>query len=707
MTMADHAIQGLSDDERTAIEVALARTPTEAEGAVFLAMWNEHVSYKSSRAILATLPAPSGRVRVGPGENAGVVDLWDGLAVAFRIESHNHPSYIEPFQGAATGLGGILRDIVATGAWPIAFLDSLSFGSFDHPMTAHLLDGVVRGIAGYGNCVGVPTVGGETRFDATYDGNCLVNVACVGLVRQDRLFHGRAHSVGLHVIYLGAPTGRDGIQGAAMASASFEGDWDAKRSAVQVADPFAGRRLLEACHELMARDLIVGIQDMGAAGLTCSCVEVAHRSGLGMEVDLDCVPLTEAALMPAEILLSETQERMLLIVAPGGESTVTEVAKRWSLASAVIGRMTETSRIRLCHQGKWIADLPIALLTSGVPAPHRPASAPVLPPAVEQNVVLTTEQVRAAFFDMLDDPNARDKRPVFEQYDHMVQLRTVLRPGESDAAVLRVAEHSPRGLAMTLEGCACRIDPHVDAFNLVARAVLNLACVGARPLGLSDCLNVGNPERDTVMGAFEAVVAGLADASIAFNCPITGGNVSFYNESNGRSIDPTPVLLAVGEVTDVSRLGRSGFAADGDVIGLLGPDDGLFVKADPVIHRAVCDVLIRSIEAGLVCTAHDVAEGGLLGALAQCMNRSPAGLGACLDLSWTMGDPARALFGVSPSRVVVAARPEGREGITEMADRAGVHLRWLGTVVPDRFEACPYFVCRVSDLMARFRQPIG
>ncbi len=694
MVTMDSLKAHLTPSEQAAILAGLGREPVEAEWALFVAMWNEHVSYKSSRHALSTLPRAGGRVRLGPGENAGVVDLWDGLAVALRIESHNHPSYIEPFQGAATGLGGIVRDIVATGAWPIAFMDSLCFGRTSHPRTAYLLDGVVRGIAAYGNCVGVPTVGGETRFDATYDTNCLVNVACVGLVRQDRVFHGQARRSGDAVIYLGAPTGPDGIQGAAMASATLDGDVDARLPAVQVADPFTGRRLIEACHELMKSDRIEGIQDMGAAGLTCSCVELADRSGMGMTVDLDQVPLTDPGLTCAEILLSETQERMLLTVPFGAEAPVLELAGRAGLAAAVIGHTTPDRQIRLFRAGRVVAEVPVDTLASGVPEPpwvrHRSATQ-TESDAPDDPVPSCQPPCGPALF---DDPNLRSRRFVYEQYDHMVQLRTVLRPGEGDAAVLRIAEHAPRGLAMTLQGGACRRDPEQDAFDLVARAVLNLACVGARPLGMSDGLNAGNPERGGVLNAFEAALQGLARGALTFNCPITGGNVSFYNESDGRGIDLTPVLLVVGEIADVSRVARSGFEAEGDTVALAEGTS----EAVPVF-------LVRAIEAGLLRTAHDVSEGGLLATLAQCCVRSRHALGACMDGSEVASLEAHPRV-ADWARVIVAGDPAGWSGVRELAAAQGVTLRPLGKVVAEVFNVFPRVCCTVDELLRDFAQPM-
>lgn len=718
--------QGLTAQEWDRILAALGRKPTEAEVAVFSAMWNEHVSYKTSKPYLKQLPTRGPRVLVGPGENAGVVDLGRGLAACFKMESHNHPSYIEPFQGAATGVGGILRDIFTMGARPIACMDSLRFGSPTHPRTAYLVSGVVSGIAHYGNCMGVPTVGGELVFDSSYDQNCLVNVFTLGILRADRVFYGRASVPGSVVIYVGSATGRDGIHGASMASAAFEEDAAKKRPTVQVGDPFAEKCLLEACLELMDRGLILGIQDMGAAGLTCSTFEMAARGGTGMRVDLSRVPLRAARMTPAEILLSESQERMLLVTSPGLEPAVLAILAQWDLCGAVIGHVTDTGRMEMFFEGQKVVDLPVRLLTDEAPVYERPFA----PPSdLEERRTLPTFaprcEVRESFLDLLDDPSFRSRAPVFEQYDHMVQVRTVVRPGEADAAVLRLLEDPPRGLAVVSDGSGAQtwLDPAVGAFNIVAEAVLNLACVGARPLGLTDCLNFGNPERPDVMWEFREAVRGLAEACVAFGVPVTGGNVSFYNETAGRSIFPTPVVGVVGLVEDVGKVVRAGFARAGDAIVLLGPpearlDGSLFLrrrtgmvrgrppKADPIVHSALCDLLVVAIESGLLHSAHDVSEGGLLFALAECVVTSPEPLGAVVDLSFATPDPEGHLFGEAPSRVVVTVDQNDLPALQAASRERSVPCLPLGVVGGSLLRADPFVSIPVETLLARHLAPL-
>ncbi len=718
--------QGLTEAEWERILATLRREPTEAEVAVFAAMWNEHVSYKTSRPYLKQLPTRGPRVLVGPGENAGVVDLGGGLAACFKMESHNHPSYIEPFQGAATGVGGILRDIFTMGARPIANLDSLRFGSPSHPRTSYLVSGVVSGIAHYGNCMGVPTVGGELVFDPTYDQNCLVNVFTLGVVRKDRIFYGRASVPGSIVVYVGSATGRDGIHGASMASAAFESDASLRRPTVQVGDPFAEKCLLEACLELMDRGLILGIQDMGAAGITCSTFEMAARGGTGMKVDLSRVPLRAAGMTPAEILLSESQERMLLVTSPGGLGAVLGVLAAWDLCGAAIGEVTDTGRMEMTFEGKKVVDLPVALLTDEAPVYERPWAVPAdLPTRWTLPAMPPRREVWESFLDLLDDPSFRSRAPVFEQYDHMVQVGTVVRPGEADAAVIRLLDAPPRGLAVVSDGngAMCWLDPAAGAFNVVAEAVLNLACVGARPLGLTDCLNFGNPERPQVMWEFREAVRGLAEACAAFQTPVTGGNVSFYNETAGRSIFPTPVVGVVGLVEDVGRVARAGFQRAGDAVVLLGPsearlDGSLYLRrrtgevrgrparADPVLHAALCDLLASTIESGLLHSAHDVSDGGLLFALAECVVSSPEQLGAVLDLSFASEDPERLLLGEAPSRAIVTLAQEGLAVLEAASRERGVPFLHLGVVGGPLLRADPFVSIPVETLLARHHAPL-
>lgn len=712
--------QGLSEQEWERIVEALGRMPTEAEVAVFSAMWNEHVSYKTSRLYLRRFPTKGPRVLVGPGENAGVVDLGGGIAACFKMESHNHPSYIEPFQGAATGVGGILRDIFTMGARPIALMDSLRFGAPSHPRTAYLVGGVVAGIAHYGNCMGVPTVAGELVYDEAYNFNCLVNVFCLGIAPVDKIFFGRASVPGSIVIYAGSSTGRDGIHGATMASSAFEDNAAEKRPTVQVGDPFAEKCLLEACLELMERGLILGIQDMGAAGLTCSTFEMAARGKTGMKIDLGKVPLRAASMTPPEILLSESQERMTMVTVPGLERAVLGVLERWDVPCAVIGEVTGSGRMEMFWHGDKVVDLPISLLTDEAPVYNRPWQEPSDLEARWRFERPRSKEVWEAFLDLLDDFSFRSCAPVYEQYDHMVQVRTVVGPGEGDAAVLRLLEAEPRGVAVVVDGAGAQtwLDPKIGAFNIVAEAVLNLACVGARAIGLTDCLNFGNPERPEVMWEFREAVEGLALACEAFGVPVTGGNVSFYNETSGKSIFPTPVVGVVGVVEDVSKVVRSGFVAPGDAIVLLGPASAdlassLYLRrrigaprgrpkiAEPRLHSSLCELLVGCIQAGILHSAHDVSQGGLLFALAECIATSRSRLGVFVDVSFASDDPEAFLFGEAPSRVLVSLPQENMPLLERACAEHRVPMTFLGFVGGSTMRVDPYFSTPVETIISR------
>jgi len=724
--MKDLALaQGLTDSEYGNIEATLEREPTEAEVAVFAAMWNEHVSYKSSRMHLSQFPTEGDRVIVGPGENAGVINVGGGWAACFKMESHNHPSYIEPFQGAATGVGGILRDIFTMGARPIAGLNSLRFGSPDHPRTGYLVNGVVAGIAYYGNCIGVPTVGGELHFDSTYNGNCLINVFTIGLQKADQVFYGRASVPGSVVIYVGSATGRDGIHGASMASHAFEEDADQKRPTVQVGDSFAEKVLLEACLELMDRGLILGIQDMGAAGLTCSTFEMADRGGAGMRVDLSKVPLRATGMTAAEILLSESQERMLLVTSPGSEKGVLQVLDHWGLWGAIVGDVTDTGRIEMTYGGEQVVDLPVKLLTDEAPIYDRPWAEPDdLDERRTMPEISSSPDLWEDLLDLLSDPEFYSKAPIYEQYDHMVQVGTIVGPGEADAAVLRILDDAPRGLAIISDGNgpATWLEPRVGGYNIVAESVLNLACVGAKAVGLTDCLNFGNPERPDVMWAFREAVAGIAQACRDFDTPVTGGNVSFYNETAGKSIRPTPVVGTVGVIDDVDKIARSGFQGAGDDVVLLGPVDarldgslylrrktgeirGLPRQADLNLHAALCDLLIKCIGEGLIRSAHDVSDGGLLFAIAECIVSSPSYIGAVLDLSFAGDDPLGPLFGEAPSRVVVTVGADDAKRLEGMARAREVPYLRLGKTGGADLRADPFFTVPVESILARHNTP--
>ena len=544
VTPALAAEHGLTGDEFERVAAMLGRAPNMTELGIFSAMWSEHCSYKSSKIWLQTLPTAGRRVICGPGENAGVVDIGDGDAVVFKIESHNHPSFIEPYQGAATGVGGILRDVFTMGARPIAILDSLRFGSPDHPRTRHLVSGVVSGIGGYGNCVGVPTVGGECEFHPSYDGNILVNAMCLGLARADRIFYSAAAGPGNLVVYVGAKTGRDGIHGATMASAEFGGDAGEKRPTVQVGDPFTEKLLIEACLELMEEDAIVAIQDMGAAGLTSSSVEMAGKGGLGIELDLDRVPVRESGMTPYEIMLSESQERMLMILRPGSEAAARHIFEKWELDFAVIGRVTDTGRLVLRSAGEIAGEIPVGPLVTEAPVYRRPWRRPDPEPEIDP-ASLPDRDPLECLERILASPALASKRWIWEQYDHLVMGNTVKRPG-GDAAVIRVSS-SGKALALATD-CTpryCRADPVRGGAQAVAESWRNLAAVGAEPLAITDNMNFGNPERPEIMGQFVGAIEGMREACLALDYPVVSGNVSLYNETSGRSILPTPVIGGV------------------------------------------------------------------------------------------------------------------------------------------------------------------
>ena len=696
--MIDQALldqHNLTADEYRLIVELIGKEPNLTELGIFSVMWSEHCGYKSSRVHLKKLPTEGPRVVQGPGENAGILDIGDGLVVVFKIESHNHPSYIEPYQGAATGVGGILRDIFTMGARPIAVLDSLRFGPPDDPKNRSVMEGVVSGISGYGNSIGVPTVGGEVYFDPCYNLNPLVNVFCLGLAEKDKIFYAKAEGAGNKVLYVGAKTGRDGIHGATMASAEFGKETEHKRPNVQVGDPFKEKLLLEACLEVMARGLIVGIQDMGAAGLTCSTTEMAAKSGMGVVVDLDKVPQREEGMTPYEILLSESQERMLLVATPDNVAAVQAVFAKWDLDAPVIGEVVEGGRARISFKGQVVVDIPVDAVVNLCPAYTRPSLPPgPPPPAPPLEALPLPEDLGAVLLKLLASPTIADKEWVFRQYDHMVQINTVVLPG-ADAAVLRI-KGSPKALAMTLDGNALytRLDPRTGARIAVAEACRNLACVGARPIGVTNCLNFGSPEKPEVMGQFEQAVTGIAEACRTFGIPVTGGNVSFYNDTEGLSIHPTPVLGIVGLIEDIRRLVRPGFRAAGDAIVLIGESreevggteyllaqHGLRAGAPPAIdleqEKRNQDFLLEAIEAGLVRSAHDLSEGGLAVALAECAFHGRGRMGCEVDLRSDLRDDVL-LFGESQSRILVTCRPADLGGLLGSAAARGVPAEAIG-----------------------------
>jgi len=691
---------GITPDEYARIVAALGREPNLTELGLFSVMWSEHCSYKSSKRHLRTLPTQGPRVVQGPGENAGAVDIGDGLAAVFKIESHNHPSYIEPYQGAATGVGGILRDIFTMGARPIAVMDSLRFGPPGDPRNRRLVEGVVAGIGGYGNAFGCPTVGGEVLFDECYAGNPLVNAFCLGIVRTDAIFKGRADGVGNTVFYVGAKTGRDGIHGATMASAEFGEGSEEKRPTVQVGDPFMEKVLLEACLEALKTGAVVGIQDMGAAGLTCSTSEMGARAGTGMDVDIARVPKREAGMTAYEVMLSESQERMLLVVARGREEEVLRVFEKWDLHAEAIGTVTAERRLRIYDEGRLVADVPNEALTDGAPVYDRPWVDSENPAASEDVLALAPPaDLGDALLRVLGSPSIADKRWVYRQYDSTVRTNTLVGPG-SDAAVVRV-KGTRKALAMSLDGNGryCWLDPFEGARLAVAEACRNVAASGALPLGATNCLNFGNPEKPEVMGQLVRAIAGMGEACRALGVPITGGNVSLYNETDGRPIHPTPVIGVVGLLEDASKALVRWFQRDGDGVYLLGVtrDDLGGSELMKVLHGRVAGrpprldldaekrlhaLMAEAAGAGLLSSAHDVSEGGLAVTLAEaCFRRDESGMGGRLDLPSGLRDDVL-LFSETPSRMVVSTHEEA--GLQELARRHGVSATRLGAVGGER-----------------------
>ena len=709
MTITDQILEqhGLTHEEYQRILDTLGREPTITELGIFSVMWSEHCSYKSSRVHLKTLPTTGSRVLQGPGENAGAVDIGDGLAAVFKIESHNHPSFIEPYQGAATGVGGIIRDIFTMGARPIALLNSLRFGPLEDPLVRRTFSGVVRGIAGYGNSIGIPTVGGEIAFDESYTGNPLVNVFCLGIAKADEIIKAAASGAGNAVYYVGAKTGRDGIHGATMASAEFDEASAEKRPAVQVGDPFMEKLLLEACLEVMKTDTLVGIQDMGAAGLTCSTAEMGSRGGAGIAIDVSLVPQRETGMTPYEIMLSESQERMLLVVKQGREAEVERIFEKWDLHAVRIGEVTTDGRLLVKHHGDVVADIPARCLTDEAPVYQRPMAEPAYL-AEARRLDLSSlgppPPPADVFRRLLASPGIASKRWVYRQYDHMVRTNTLVVPGMG-AGVVRVKETN-RALALSTDGNArfVYLDPFQGAQLAVAEAARNVACAGGEPIGATNCLNFGNPERPEIMWQFGQAVEGISAACRALGIPITGGNVSLYNETDGRGVLPTPVLGVVGLVEDASKIARRAFAHDGDTIVLLGVGRGELGGSEylKVIHGLVRGVppvldlpaeaalqrlLVAGIAAGLIRSAHDCAEGGVAVTLAECC--FDTGLGATIDVP-TIEAAAGAmaavstLFGESASRVIVSVEPSRAAELVRLAAGAGVPAAIVGRVGGDR-----------------------
>jgi phosphoribosylformylglycinamidine synthase len=690
----------LTRGEYDRIVARLGREPNPTELGLFSVMWSEHCSYKSSKVHLRTLPTQGKRVLQGPGENAGAVDIGEGLAAVFKIESHNHPSFIEPYQGAATGVGGILRDIFTMGARPVAILDSLRFGPPADPRNRRLLEGVVAGIGGYGNAFGCPTIGGEVLFAEGYASNPLVNAFCLGIVKADRIFKGRADGVGNTVFYVGAKTGRDGIHGATMASATFGEGSEEKRPTVQVGDPFMEKVLLEACLEALATGAVVGIQDMGAAGLTCSTSEMGARAGTGVEIDIARVPKRETGMTAYEVMLSESQERMLLVAEKGREQEIVDVFEKWDLHAEAIGTVTADRRLRVFHDGRLEADVPNEALTDEAPVYERPWVDPVNPAAAEDVLALPPPaDLAGALLRVLASPNVANKRWIYRQYDSTVRTNTVCGPG-GDAGVVRV-KGTTRALAMSVDGNGryCFLDPRQGARLAVAEAARNVACAGAVPIGATNCLNFGNPERPEVMGQLVRAIEGIGEACRALDVPITGGNVSLYNETDARAIYPTPVLGVVGLIENVEATRGSSFVAEGDGVYLLGATGedlggteflevvhgriaGRPPRLDLAAEKRLLALLAEGAARGVLLSAHDPSEGGVAVALAECTFRDERPhLGGRFDLPAGLR-PDVLLFSESPSRAVVTTRDDLR--MAELARRHGVPWARIGVVGGDR-----------------------
>lgn len=687
--VAEH---GLKPDEYQRFLHLIGREPTITELGIVSAMWNEHCSYKSSKVHLKTLPTKAPWVIQGPGENAGVIDIGDGLAVVFKMESHNHPSFIEPYQGATTGVGGILRDVFTMGARPIAVLDALRFGDPSHPKTRHLVSGVVAGIGGYGNSFGVPNVGGATGFHRRYDGNILVNAMAVGLARADEIFYAKASGVGKAIVYLGSKTGRDGIHGATMASAAFGEGGEERRPTVQVGDPFAEKLLLEACLEIMAAGHVDAIQDMGAAGLTCSAVEMGAKGDLGVELDLDAVPCREERMSAYEMMLSESQERMLMVIKPGHEEPAEAIFRKWGLDFAVVGKTTDTLRFVVKHQGETMADLPIKELGDEAPEYDRPWLETPKRPVVDADSVTPPMSNAEALLALVGSPDLSSKRWIYEQYDTLILGNSAVTPG-GDAGIVRI-EEGPKGLAMTADVTPryCEADPFEGGKQAVAEAWRNLTAVGATPLAITDNLNFGNPERPEVMGQFVGCVRGIGEACKALDFPVVSGNVSLYNETNGVSILPTPTIGGVGVLADVTRHATVGFKAEGEAIVLIGEttgwlgqsaylaticgrEEGAPPPVDLAVERRNGEFVRGLIEAGRVSACHDLSDGGLAVALAEMAMAK--GIGA--RIAALPAGPAHAvLFGEDQGRYLLSLPAGAAEAVVAEAKAAGVPAQVIG-----------------------------
>ncbi|MFC2160521.1 phosphoribosylformylglycinamidine synthase subunit PurL [Acidobacteriota bacterium] len=686
---------GLTEIEYEKIVELIGREPNLTELGIFSLMWSEHCSYKSSKIHLKKFPTSGKNVIQGPGENAGIMDIGDGLAIVFKIESHNHPSFIEPYQGAATGVGGILRDIFTMGARPIALMDSLRFGPLSQAQNKSVMEGVVSGIAGYGNSIGIPTVGGEIYFNECYSLNPLVNVFCVGIARKEKIFYAKAEGVGNSVLYVGSKTGRDGIHGATMASAEFDEDLEKKRPNVQVGDPFKEKLLLEACLEVMDKELIVGIQDMGAAGLTCSTSEMASNSGSGIAINLDLVPQREKGMTPYEIMLSESQERMLIVAEQDKVRAVQEIFEKWDLEAIQIGHVTDGDKLKVEANGQEVVNIPVDSIVNLCPIYDRPFERPsYLDQTCQLDPLPLPENLNQALLDLLTSPTQADKEWVFRQYDHMVQTNTALLPG-GDASVIRI-KGTKKALAMTLDGNSLYtyLDPKSGGIMAVAEACRNLSCVGAHPVGVTNCLNFGNPEKPGIMWQFKEVVEGISEACTFFDIPITGGNVSFYNETDGNPIHPTPVLGIVGIIPDIDKSIGPGFANNGEDIILLGEnrdemggtaylksqfqmEKGRPPQIDLEEEKRVQKLCLKAIEEGLLSSAHDVSEGGL----ALCLSESALLSSNKIGCEVHLRDNIRAdslFFSEAQSRILVTTPAHHLSQLLDLAKNMGVAASKIG-----------------------------
>ncbi|TDL86462.1 phosphoribosylformylglycinamidine synthase subunit PurL [Vibrio vulnificus] len=689
-----YATMGLSDDEFAMVEKILGRLPNYTETGLFSVMWSEHCSYKNSKPILRKFPITGEKVLQGPGEGAGIVDIGDDQAVVFKIESHNHPSAIEPYQGAATGVGGIIRDVFSMGARPIAMLNSLRFGELDNDRVKYLFKEVVAGIAGYGNCIGIPTVGGEIQFDPSYEGNPLVNAMCVGLIDHKDIKKGQAHGVGNTVMYVGAKTGRDGIHGATFASEELSESSEEKRPAVQVGDPFMEKLLLEACLELIQNDALVGIQDMGAAGLTSSSAEMASKAGSGIKMNLDLVPQRETGMTAYEMMLSESQERMLIVVTKGREQEIVDLFTKYDLEAVAVGEVTDDKNLTLSHQGEIVAEVPVDALAEEAPIYHKPSAEPQYFRDFQSMTaeVPVIEDYTETLVSLLKQPTISSKEWVYDQYDYMVRTNTVVSPG-SDAAVVRV-RGTNKALAMTTD-CNSRfiyLDPETGGKIAVAEAARNIICSGAEPLAITDCLNFGNPEKPEIFWQLEKAADGMSEACRSLSTPVIGGNVSLYNETNGEAIYPTPVVGMVGLVSDLQHITTQTFKNESDLIYVVGEakvefggselqkmlEGKIFGRApelDLAVEQKRQQQILTAIQKGLVASAHDLSEGGLAVALAESLF-SASKLGAKVNIS---GEPVSELFSETQSRFLLSISPENQTAFEALVEDA----RLIGSVTAD------------------------